>query len=147
MRLTAAHLARPLAAPAGLDEILAPGVVDAFEVAVPAASLLSDKDGLNKNMHKALLADKHKDITFRLARIEAGASGALKAIGTLSIAGKTCEMAFDVTTERQASAVKVTGKADLLMTDYGITPPKAMLGMLKTHPKVVITFEALVGLQ
>jgi hypothetical protein len=30
----------------------------------------------------------------------------------------------------------------LLMTDFGITPPKAMLGMLKTDPKVTVTFEA-----
>ena len=27
-----------------------------------------------------------------------------------------------------------------MMTDYGVTP-KAMLGMLKTNPKVTITFE------
>ncbi len=146
VRLTAAQLARPLAGASAVDEILAPGVVGTFEVAVPAASLSSDKDGLNKNMHKALLADKHPDITFRLARVEAGAAGAVKAFGTLSIAGKSREMAFDLQTERQASALKVTGKADLLMTDYGITPPKAMLGMLKTNPKVTVTFETLIAL-
>ena len=146
VRLTAAHFARPLAGAAGLDEILAPGVVDAFEVTVPAASLLSDKDGLNKNMHKALLADKHPAITFRLARVEAAAAGALKAVGTLSLAGKSCDIAFDLKTERQAAALKVTGKANLLMTDYGIAPPKAMLGMLKTDPKVTVTFEALLAL-
>jgi hypothetical protein len=27
------------------------------------------------------------------------------------------------------------------MTDYGIKPPTAMLGMLKTDPKVTVTFE------
>jgi hypothetical protein len=146
VRLITAHLARPLAGTAGLDELFAPGVVDAFEVAVPAASLLSDKDGLNKNMHKALLADKHPNITFRLTRLDPGAAGALKAVGTLSIAGKSCDIAFDLKTERQAAALKVTGKADLLMTDFGITPPKAMLGMLKTNPKVTVTFEALLAL-
>jgi hypothetical protein len=30
------------------------------------------------------------------------------------------------------------------MTDFGITPPKAMLGMLKTDPKVTVTFDTLV---
>jgi hypothetical protein len=44
-------------------------------------------------------------------------------------------------TQRRESSLTVTGKVDLLMTDYGITPPKAMLGMLKTDPKVTITFE------
>ena len=147
VRLTSAQLARPLAGAAGLDEILAPGTIGAFDVTVPATSLVSDKDGLNKNMHKALLADKHPDILFRLARLEAGAAGSLKAIGTLRVAGKEREMAFTLETEPQASALRITGQTDLLMTDYGITPPKAMLGMLKTHPKVTITFEALLALQ
>jgi polyisoprenoid-binding protein YceI len=136
-----------LSSDASWDAILAPGAIEAFEVAVPAASLLSDKDGLNKNMHKALLAEKHPNIVFRLARLEASANGAVKAIGTLQIAGKTCDMAFDLTTERQATALKVTGKTDLLMTDYGIAPPKAMLGMLKTNPKVTVTFEALLAIK
>jgi hypothetical protein len=29
--------------------------------------------------------------------------------------------------------------------DYGIMPPKAMLGMLKTDPKVVVTFETVLS--
>ena len=142
VRLTSARLVQPVADANGL---LAPGAVEGFEVAVPAATLVSDKDGLNKNMHKALLADKHPNIVFRLARIEAGAGGALKAVGTLQIAGKAKEMAFDLTTERQASSLKVSGRTNLLMTDFGITPPKAMLGMLKTDPKVTVTFEAVLS--
>ena len=33
----------------------------------------------------------------------------------------------------------------MLMTDFGIEPPKAMLGMLKTDPKVTVTFETVLG--
>jgi polyisoprenoid-binding protein YceI len=144
VQLNSAHLAQPAAA---WDAILAPGAVDVFEVAVPSISLKSDKDGLDKNMYKALVADKHPNIVFRLAKLEPGANGAMKALGTMQIAGKTRDIAFDLTTERQASALKVTGKTDLLMTDYGITPPKAMLGMLKTNPKVTVTFEALLSIR
>lgn len=143
VRLTSARVVQPVA---DADGLLAPGAVEGFEVAVPAATLVSDKDGLNKNMHKALLADKHPNIVFRLARIEAGAAGALKAVGTLQIAGKAKEMAFDLTTERQASSLKISGRTNLLMTDFGIAPPKAMLGMLKTDPKVTVTFEAVLSL-
>jgi hypothetical protein len=39
----------------------------------------------------------------------------------------------------------VTGEVNLLMTDFGIAPPKAMLGMLKTDPKVTVTFETVLG--
>jgi hypothetical protein len=40
----------------------------------------------------------------------------------------------------------VAGEVQLLMTDFGITPPKAMLGMLKTDPKVTVTFETVFGI-
>ena len=59
----------------------------------------------------------------------------------LQIAGVEREVALDITTERKDSTLTVSGEVQLLMTDFGITPPKAMLGMLKTDPKVTVTFE------
>jgi hypothetical protein len=44
------------------------------------------------------------------------------------------------------AGLNVQGSVELLMTDYGITPPKAMLGMLKTDPKVTITFETVLAI-
>ena len=44
-----------------------------------------------------------------------------------------------------ASSITVIGEVALLMTDYGITPPKAMLGMLKTDPKITVTFETVLA--
>jgi hypothetical protein len=59
----------------------------------------------------------------------------------LKIAGVEREVAFDLKTQRKEGSLVVRGEVPLLMTDYGITPPKAMLGMLKTDPKVTVTFE------
>ena len=125
------------------ENALKPGAVEAFEIAIPAATLTSPKDGLDKNMHKALKVQEHADITFRLVRFEAkeNAPGVTRAIGVLRIAGVERELAMDITTKRTDSTLTVQGRADLLMTDFGITPPKAMLGMLKTDPKVTVTFE------
>ena len=39
----------------------------------------------------------------------------------------------------------VNGELALLMTDYGIKPPTAMIGMLKTDPKVTVTFETVLS--
>ena len=49
-------------------------------------------------------------------------------------------------TQRTEATFTVTGEVRLLMTDFGITPPKAMMGMLKTDPKVTVTFETVFGL-
>jgi hypothetical protein len=52
------------------EAILKPGALEAFEISIPAATLSSPKEGLDKNMHKALKATEHPDITFRLSRLE-----------------------------------------------------------------------------
>ena len=130
------------AAAVDVDTLVAPGVVEAFAITIPAATLTSPREGLDKNMHKALKVHKHADITFSLTRLErATAPNAFRGIGTLTIAGVEHEVALDLTILKTETALSVKGTLPLLMTDYGITPPKAMLGMLKTDPKVVITFE------
>ena len=143
VRITRVQLASAVAGPTFWDEIVKPGALEAFEIAIPAAQLSSPKEGLDKNMHKALKTKEHADITFRLTRLIAaeGVPGGLRAIGTLQIAGVEREVALDITTKRAASTLSVKGELRLLMTDFGITPPKAMLGMLKTDPKVTVTFE------
>ena len=136
--------------PAGgdlLENAFKPGVVEAFEVAIPAKSLASKKDGLDKNMHAALKAAEHPEITFKLLRFEnrpAPATG-LRAIGVLRVAGVDRQVAIDITSERKDATLLVKGTLALLMTDFGIAPPKAMMGMLKTDPKVTITFEVAVA--
>jgi len=143
VRLTRVQLG---ALPAGgefLENALKPGVVEAFEVAIPAATLKSTKDGLDKNMHAALKASEHPDIAFRLIRFEASPApaGGMRAVGVLRIAGVERQVTIAITTERKDAALVVKGSLALLMTDFGITPPKALMGTIKTDPKVTITLE------
>jgi polyisoprenoid-binding protein YceI len=146
VRVTRAALGQAVAGPAFWDAVVKPGGLEAFDVAIPAAQLSSPKEGLDKNMHKALKVQEQPDITFRLTALEPGANaGALKARGVLRIAGVERDVVLDLATERHDATLTVKGKLDLLMTDYGIKPPTAMLGMLKTDPKVTVTFETVLG--
>ena len=139
VRVTRLALASGIGGPGLLAVVVNPGAVEAFDIAIRTAALSSPKEGIDKNMHKALKAGEFKDITFRLLRLEG--KPALRAIGMLKIAGVEREVAFDLKTATTAASLTVTGTVPLLMTDYGITPPKAMLGMLKTDPKITVTFE------
>jgi polyisoprenoid-binding protein YceI len=142
VRLTHAKLAASIAGPALWDAIVKPGTLAAFEIAIPAATLSSPKEGLDKNMHRALKVQQHADITFRLTRLEPGANpGTFNGVGVLKIAGVEREVTLALATARKDATLVITGEVALLMTDFGIVPPKAMLGMLKTDPKVTITFE------
>ena len=133
-----------VAGPNLLAGLVNPGSLDAFDIIVKAGTLTSPKEGLDKNMWKALKTNEHPDIVFKMTRLE-GKPGALRAIGLLKIAGVEKEVAFDVKAAANASTVTVIGEVPLLMTDYGITPPKAMLGMLKTDPKITVKFEVVLA--
>ena len=143
-KVTRVQVAPGVAGPDFWEAVQKPGGLQAFEITIPAESLKSSKDGLDKNMYKALKTKEHADITFRLARME-GTPGALKAIGTLRIAGVDREVTLPLKTVRKGPALGVTGELDVLMTDYGIAPPKAMMGMVKADPKIKVTFEVLLG--
>ena len=146
VRVTRAQLGAAVAGTEFWDNVLKPGAVATFEIAIPAATLTSPKEGLDKNMHKALKVEQFATIAFALRRIEPGASpNALKAVGVLRIAGVEREVTVDLTTERREATLVVKGSLALLMTDYGIKPPTAMLGMLKTDPKVTVSFETVLA--
>ena len=132
-----------------LRQVLQPGALEAFDIAIAASSLASPKGDIDKNMHKALKVQEHADITFRLRTLDTGTGEAagipLKAIGTLTIAGVEREVTLDLKAQRAGATLTLTGGVDLLMTDFGVTPPKAMLGMLKTDAKVRVSFEVVVA--
>jgi polyisoprenoid-binding protein YceI len=134
-------------AAAYVDALVVPGALEAFDISIPVATLTSPREGLDKNLQKALRADKFSDITFCLSRLErrGDTPGAFRGLGKLTIAGVEKEVALDLTIRQAAGKLTVTGEYSLLMTDYGITPPKAMLGMLKTDPKVTIAFETVLS--
>ncbi|HJR61695.1 MAG TPA: YceI family protein [Vicinamibacterales bacterium] len=144
-RVTRVQLAADVAGAAFWDEVQKPGGLEAFDISIPAASLKSTKEGLDKNMYKALKVKEHAEITFSLKRME-GAPGALTATGILRIAGVEREVALPLKTARKGDKLAVTGALDVLMTDYGIAPPKAMMGMVRADPKIKITFAVLLGL-
>src|SRR5439155_23013081 len=61
VRVTRAQLG--IDGPDAWANVLKPGAIEAFEVAIPASTLTSPKEGLDKNMHKALKVQEYADIT------------------------------------------------------------------------------------
>ena len=93
--------------------------------------------------YKALEGDKHPKITFKSAEnISVSANTATKIKGQLSIAGKTKEVELPFTLQDASdSTVKIAGKMPVKMSDFGIDPPTAMMGALKTGDEVVISYD------
>lgn len=119
-------------------------------VVIPVRSVKSGKNSMDEVMQEAMKEKQHPRITFRLAEMEPvtprepGQPFAFTAKGDLTVSGVTKRIAMPVTIEPVAPGkLKVSGKADLLMTDFGISPPapKLALGFLKTGDKVTVSFE------
>jgi polyisoprenoid-binding protein YceI len=84
--------------------------------------------------------------TFEVVPGEAKDSFTFKTVGSLTIAGKENKLAMDVTANRLPDGtVKATGMVPIKMTDYGIKPPTAIFGRLKTGDEVKVNFELTVG--
>jgi hypothetical protein len=111
----------------------------AMTVTIPVKSLKSDKKGLDKNLYKALDAEKNPDIVYVLTGYEV-AEGKVTTSGTLTVAGKTKDQPLTGTLSLKDGRAVVDGEQPLLMTDFGVKPPKMMLGAVKTQDKIVVKF-------
>lgn len=113
-------------------------------VTIPARSLRSDKDQMNSLMWKALKADDHPNITWQLTRAEAPVAAphghTIRTMGKLSIAGVTRDVTMPVQVTRNGNTLTVSGTIPIVMTEYGMRPPTAMLGTIRTGDRVDITF-------
>lgn len=120
-------------------------------VKIPIAKIDCGNDGLEKNLAKALKADASPTITYTMSSVEAAPADSaglttLKATGKVNVAGKDTTVTMLVRATRTPNGgIKAHGETELLMTSFGIKPPTAMLGTMRTKDKVVVKFELLVG--
>jgi hypothetical protein len=118
-------------------------------VAVPSKSLDCDNNNkkMNEHMLKAIKAEESPSIEFRLqsyelAREGEGAGATLQ--GTLKLGGVEKPVTIAVVTKTAADGVlQVTGAYELRMTEYGLKPPKLMMGAFKVNDPVKVNFDLL----
>ncbi len=115
-----------------------------IKFSTPVSALESGKNIMDNKAHNALKEKKFPQIIFALkgdgALILAEKSTSLT--GMLTIAGKIKEIKvpvdFSIISERQ---FKARGTVRLKMSDFGIEPPTAFFGTLKTDDEVEMKFD------
>lgn len=116
----------------------------ALSLSIPVKSIDCGHGDMNRNLQKAMHADEHQTITFRMTSYDAvkkGDSYDAMLRGTLTINGveKPVDVRASVTPNASGGA-EVVGSTPLKTTDYNVQAVKVMLGTLRTSPDVTITF-------
>jgi polyisoprenoid-binding protein YceI len=111
-----------------------------------AENLKSGNSGLDDKAYEALKTEKHPTITFAQTEkitIQPGQQKfKTKVRGTLTVGGSAKPVELEVDGEQlQDGSFRVTGKKLVKMTDFGIEPPRAMFGTIRSGDAVTIEFD------
>ncbi len=121
--------------------------IESFSVTMDVYSIKSHEGSImDRNTYKALKAADHPEISYVLTAPALsisinGGSYTLTAKGSLTIAGVKKEVIMVVKILPENGKIVFEGNQKIAMTDYGITPPTAMFGALKTGNEITINYQ------
>lgn len=111
---------------------------------IPVQSLKSDKAKLDKKMYAALGT---APIVFRLSSYTVTSANTtahtyvLRASGSLTVAGHAQPVSLTATATVTPQQLSLRGATHLRMTQFGITPPTALLGALITDDAITVHYQ------
>lgn len=120
--------------------------INSLKFDLDPTSIKSEYTMMDNNTYKALKTKSYKSISFVLASGTVTQTDAVsyvvKVLGNLTIAGKTQKIDLAATAKYNSAdkSFTVNGSKKLKMTDYGVDPPTAMLGTIKTGNDITISF-------
>lgn len=113
--------------------------ITSANLVVQVTSIKSGKSGMDDNTYKALKAKDHPEITYHLKSF--GVQGNTVALtGSLTIAGVTKTVKFQATYKMENGQLNFSGSHTFKMTDFGIDPPTAVMGTIKTGDEITVNF-------
>lgn len=120
--------------------------VDDLVVNVPVVNLDGGKDKMNRDLRDALEFEEYPEIAFRWDSInfvgETDMGRKAEVTGRLKIAGVEREVSFQTYIYlNEWLQIVVRGNVPVNMIDYGIEPPRALFGLIKTDENVEIVYE------
>ncbi|NEN23131.1 YceI family protein [Cryomorpha ignava] len=103
-------------------------------------SMKSGTSSMDDNTYEAMKEEDYPRISFQSSSIS-GKEGKLTIKGNLTIAGVTKPITMNTTLEKWAEkSMTVKGKYTFKMSEFGIDPPRAMLGTIRTGDEITIDF-------
>ncbi len=114
--------------------------INSLTVEMPAESIKSGKNGMDKNAYKALKTTQFKTVKFDLKSASKNTDGSWNFTGTFSIAGVNKFVTLKIKETTVGGQTIFDGTYAFKLTDYKISPPTALMGTIKTGDDVKISF-------
>ena len=120
--------------------------IKSLDFAVEVEQLKSGKSGMDDNTFKALKSKTYKTINFKLVSVTkitktAENNFTVETQGDLTIAGVTKRINQTFTVKLAGKKATFTGKTKIDMIVYGVKPPTALMGTIKTGKDVTVDFK------
>ncbi len=123
--------------------------LSALTVTVPVSSLDCRNRTMNNHLRNAFNTSANPNIRFTLsnARVAAPSGGrfTVQANGTLAMAGQSRPVTFTATGQRAGTGVRFTGSVPVTMSQWGMRPPTALGGTMRTGDRVTVRFDVTLG--
>lgn len=123
--------------------------IGALTVTVPVNSLDCNNRTMNSHLRSAFNASANPNIRFTLSNATVstprGGSFTVQANGTLAMAGQSRPVTVTATGQRAGSGVRFTGSVPVTMSQWGMTPPRALGGTMRTGDRVTVRFNVTLG--
>lgn len=117
-------------------------LIKGLSLSVVTKGIISESSIMDGKIYDSLKADKFPNIEFSASELKVVDNKRVTGSGTLKIVGKSKSIPVDAQVSSwNAADFTVTGKVSFKMTDFGITPPTAMFGTLKTGDDITITYK------
>lgn len=116
--------------------------ISRLSLEIPIESIKNDKSLMNTKTYEALRSDEFPVIRFNMVKLVKFSGNSMTASGTLTIAGKSREIELFVDLLKTADdKIIVRGEKSLKMSDFGVEPPTALMGTIKTGDEITVKFE------
>ena len=120
--------------------------VESMSVLVPVKSIKSKEKLMDTKTYEAFIAEKNPNISFRLVDANSlkinGQDIEVTVIGNLTMAGITRKITFKSSGKNtKAGVFEFKGTIPLKMTDFKMSPPTAMMGMMKVGDGVTLKYD------
>lgn len=132
---------------AELESVVRAGHVKRVELIAPIKGLTSGDGMLDRHLAKALKSDRFEAVRFVADSFQLELPSAprapseLVARGRLTVAGLERPVVMTMSASTTAGGIRVVGRQNILMSDYGIEPPRLLLGALEAADLVVVKFD------